>query len=103
MDCCGGAAEPARRFEAKKHFVSVATTRAGVWMRPERQQEVQVLAKQARFSESKLQPQAAPPLMRFSSALVLPILSLPLTLREESQLPFEPQQLLFDCICSTTR
>jgi hypothetical protein len=47
-------------IEAKKHFVSVATMRsgywsfgskAGVWMRPERQQEVQVLAKQTGRSE----------------------------------------------------
>jgi hypothetical protein len=94
----------------KKHFVSVATMRlghwsfasqAGVWMRPEPQEEIQVLAKQMRLSETQFRPRDAPPariadpLIRISSALLLPVLSLPLTLSKDSLLHLRPHPHAF--------
>jgi hypothetical protein len=85
-------------------------SQADLWMRPERKQEVQLVAQQAPFSETKLQPRAvplaraAPPVIRLSSALLLPTFSLPLTQThcEDWKLRFGPHQQLFDFICSTT-
>jgi hypothetical protein len=85
-------------------------SKAGVWKRPKRQHEVQVLTKKGRLSEPKFQPRDAPrtrvaaPLILISSALLLPILSFPLTLSKDFHFHFRPhphacrRQLLGDSL-----
>jgi hypothetical protein len=93
-------------IEVERHFASVATiqpghwtfaSKAGVWMRLKRPQEVQfvgpVMKQQGWFSEPKLQPRVAPPLIRLASALLLPILSLPLTHSEYFRFHFLDESL----------
>jgi hypothetical protein len=73
-------------------------SQGGVWMRPERKQETQLVVQQVWSSETTFQPRAvplaraAPPVIRLPSALLLPMLSLPLTHCEHCKLRLQPHQ-----------